>query len=306
MTRSSVDAELRTVSRYCALVGRQRRRRAAAPPCRARRSSASGSRGSCWRRTRSWRGSPLRPIPSPARRSCVCVATRLRSTITQARARTIDAGEDADERQRAAGVPERRRLQHLDAALERAPAAGTERPAAGCRSVANCTLQMPRTRSGCPAGAARAPRGVVRESSMRGERRAVGVEDQHRALGRRHALDQARLDLTSCASAAPLARRAGFSVIGATGAARAGPPDPRVLEDQAVGGAGGGEADGLDDVAGVHVGGVPTVAHFEGAGAVAQVDAVAAHQRDAAARRACGGRPAPASRSAAADRSATA
>ena len=39
-----------------ALQRRQRRVGRAAPPSRTRRSSASGSRGSCWRGTRSWRG----------------------------------------------------------------------------------------------------------------------------------------------------------------------------------------------------------------------------------------------------------
>ena len=161
-----------------------------------------------------------------------------------------DAGEDADEAQ-ARG---RRSRTPAPAAARRrrrsAPAAGSERPCRWMPPVATWTLQMPRTRSWLPGCSGSSACGVVRASSIGGERRAVGVEDA--ASGPRASTRARRRrarSRTSCASAAPPARRAGFSVSGSTGGRGAGPPDLRVLEDQAVAGAGGGEADGLDDVA---------------------------------------------------------
>ena len=62
---SSCDAALRDRVERLALCGVQARDRAAAAArSRARRSAASAARGSCWRGTRSWRASPLRPTPS--------------------------------------------------------------------------------------------------------------------------------------------------------------------------------------------------------------------------------------------------
>ena len=84
---------------------------------------------------------------------------------------------------------------------------------------------------------------------------------------------------TSCASAAPL-RDAGRAERQRRD--RRAPARTRrilrVLEDQAVGGAGGREADGLDDVAGAHSSGGDRP-HLERAGGVADVDTVAADQR---------------------------
>ncbi len=79
----------------------------------------------------------------------------------------------------------------------------------------------------------------------------------------------------------PLDSRVGLSVIGAIGGLAPSAAETGVLEDQAVGGAGDREADRLDDVAGREPRRLDG-ANLERPGAVADVDAPAADQRDAA------------------------
>ena len=217
MTRSSVEAELRTVSRYCFWSGRQRRRREQLrhPQDAVHRRPdlvahvgdelALGAARRFRRLLRlqqvvRLRGDALAQDDHPGQRQ------------------DDDAGEDADEAQGAAGVPERRGLQQLDAAVRSGPAAGTERTFRWMPPVANWTLQMPRTRSWLPGCSGASASGVVRASSIAANavplasRTSIGPSGVDTRSTRRASI------CTSCASAAPLAMRAGFSVSGATGA----------------------------------------------------------------------------------------